>query len=77
MAAWGQRGNSNLNPCSRSVEETTRRLLKVLRKALPLVQTALKLPGAWGLLGRLDGALQSGLMPAPAEVSRRGRSERT
>ena len=52
-------------------------LLKVLRKALPLVQTALKLPGAWGILGRLDGALQSGLMPAPAEVSRRGRSERT
>ena len=44
-------------------QKATSALLKVFSKALPLAQAALKLPGAWGLLGRLDEALQSGLMP--------------
>ncbi len=44
-------------------QKATSALLKVFSKALVLAQAALKLPGAWGLLGRVDDALQSGLMP--------------
>ena len=42
-------------------QKATSALLSVVSKALPLAQAALKLPGAWGLLGRLDAAVQQGL----------------
>ena len=53
-------------------QKATSALLKVFSKALVLAQAALRLPGAWSLLGRLDAALQAGLMPAvPSPALRR------
>ncbi len=43
-------------------QRATQATLEALERALPLGRLALRLPGAWGLIGRIDRAVSEGLL---------------
>ncbi|MEL6429824.1 MAG: TetR/AcrR family transcriptional regulator [Planctomycetota bacterium] len=49
-------------------QRATEALLAAIDRALPLVSAALKIPGAWALLERVDRAVVDGLGPEPAQA---------